>query len=535
MKELGDEGRIVFSALEVEWNANHLEMQAMIPRLAEVRRNFALNPSSENERAMQRIQEEALAIQERSGEILQRMDLLLELTDEDREAIDAMGRSGDEMPRYHREQLTVDDVSTNDRLDTLLARTYEGLLKLIPSTKLREYRELELDLPWGAGTSGIFSIVKGVVPEIENPSIHRFAQCVRTCDAFLSNDPAYDMFAGASLTPQIARLAHRIDVLSEIPGARKRIRSLWNGASNEVDSTMFELLVAAGCSVMGRSIEFLDPKGGKTPDLRCHDPYPLVIECKRKRVLTGYEINEEVIMRELFVKLDAGARSVGMWGTFSLHLEVEAQAALIDEIVECLLRREHLSGSRLSGSQSWGTWEYSELSRFAPIGARTRMYSPIMLEEIFDWNSDLPEWDGLVCRVKNHDESTTDTAEKPVGLRWVNTSEQAVKKRSWGPMSILGEAIEQIPPGEFGIVFIAHQEGARSTIADMRTFNFSAWLKEGALHSENVRVPFGRLFRMYPRALGHGRPDFIESSISFVADYGDDVLPEMFPGNVVAR
>lgn len=535
MKELGDEDKVAFAALEAEWKANHLEMQAIIPRLAEVRRNYALNPSDKTECAMQRVQEEALAIHERSDEILQRMDSLLELTDEDRDIIETVGRSGDETPRYYREQLTVDEVPTNDRMDVLLAGAYEELLKLIPSAKLREYRQLELDLPWGAGTSGTLSIVKGVVPEVENPSIHRFTQCIRTCDAFLSNDPVYNMFAGASLVPQIARLAHRLDVLSEIPGARKRIRSLWNGASNEVDSTMFELLVAAGCSVMGRSIEFLDPKGGKTPDLRCHDPYPLVIECKRKRALTGYEIKEEFIMRELFTKLDAGARNAGMWGTFSLHLGVEAQEAPVDEIVECLLRREHPLGSRSNGSRCWGTWEYSELSRLASIGARTLMYSPIMLDEIFDWNSDLAEWDGLVCRVENHEELTTDTAEKPVGLRWVNTSEQAVKKRSWGPMSILGEAIEQIPAGEFGIVFIAHQEGARSTIADMRTFNFAAWLKEGASHSANVRVPFGRLFRMYPRPLGHGRPDFIESSISFVADYGDGVLPGMFPGNVIVR
>ncbi|RDU97856.1 hypothetical protein [Trinickia dinghuensis] len=532
MRELDDEDRSALAALEAEWNANHLEIKAMLPRLAEVRRSFAQNPSDETERAMRQVEEDTLAIHERSAEILQRMQVLLEVTDAD---LESMGRSGEEMPRYHREQLTADQVPANDRVDLLLERTYEQLLKLLPGTKLREYRELELDLPWGAGTNGILSIVKGVVPEIENPRIHRFAQCIRTCDTFLSGSQTYDMFAGASLIPQIARLAHRIDVLSEIPGARKRIRSLWNGAPNEVDSTMFELLVAAGCSVMGRSIEFLDPKGGKTPDLRCHDPYPLVIECKRKRALTSYEIKEELIMRELFVKLDAGARSAGMWGTFSLNLSVEAQAAPIDEIVEYLLRCRHLLGSQPPETQPWGTWDYSELPHFKPIGVRTRMYSPIMLDEVFDWNSDLAEWDGLVCRVENHEESTTDAAEKPVGLRWVNTNEQAVKKRSWGPMSVLGEAIEQIPPGEFGAVFIANQEGARSAIADMRTFNFAKWIKEDASHSANIRVPFGRLFRMYPRPLEHGRPDFIESSISFIADYGDDELPKMFPGNVIVR
>ena len=162
------------------------------------------------------------------------------------------------------------------------------------------------------------------------------------------------------------------------------------------------------------------------------------------------------------------------------------------------------------------------------------MYSPVLLNALFAWNSDLAEWDGLVCRVGNHAESIVNIAEEPVGLLWVNSSEQAIKKRSWGPMSTLNEAIEQIPPGEFGIPFIAYQEGARSKIADMRTFNFTEWLK-GCSHPANIRVPLGRIFRLYPRPLEHGAPDFIESSMSFIPDYGDDVLPGMFPSTVIVR
>jgi hypothetical protein len=146
---------------------------------------------------------------------------------------------------------------------------------------------------------------------------------------------------------------------------------------------------------------------------------------------------------------------------------------------------------------------------------------------------DLAEWGGLVCRVRNHAESIVDVVEEPVGLLWANNSEQAIKKRSWGPMSTLDEAIEQIAPGEFGVPYFAYQEGARSAIADMRTFNFSE-LKECS-HPANIRVPLARIVRLYPRPLNHGAPDLIESSMSFIPDYADDSRPGLFPSTVIVR
>ncbi|MCA8275045.1 hypothetical protein LGN17_21400 [Burkholderia sp. AU30280] len=534
MKSLNDRDRDAFQALTAAADIAKGELSSIVPRIAEARRNFARNPSDETRRDLEQIEQQAALAHGRLHDIVGRMAALLELTDDEIQIIDSAGKTGDASPRYRREELTVDQVASDGQVDDLLARSYESLLRLMPASTLEEYPAAQSGAPWRERTDGLLSIVKGVVPESEYPPIHRFAQCIGVCRALLENDPGYDMFAGASLIPQIARLADRLDLLSQIPGATKRLRSLWRGPSKDVDSTMFELLVATGCAVAGRSVEFLEPLGGKTPDLRCHDPYPLVIECKRKRVLTEYEITEERVMRELFSKLEIGARKAGMWGTFSLHLSIESKNAPIDEIVTTLLQLRFAPYSDEAVTKRWGSAAYEESARLVDIGGPTRMYSPVLLNALFAWNSDLAEWDGLVCRVGNHAESIVNIAEEPVGLLWVNSSEQAIKKRSWGPMSTLNEAIEQIPPGEFGIPFIAYQEGARSTIADMRTFNFTEWLK-GCSHPANIRVPLGRIIRLYPRPLEHGAPDFIESSMSFIPDYGDDVLPGMFPSTVIVR
>ncbi|MRS98739.1 hypothetical protein GJQ57_08725 [Ralstonia pickettii] len=536
MKPLTDEVKSAWQALAATADAAQRELESIVPRIADARRAFAKNPRDEAAgRNLERVEAEGAAANGRLHDAVERMKELLDLTDEELEAIDAQGKTSDDPARYHRDELTADRVATDGQADVLLAHSFEKLLSVIPASTLAEYRALRSGVPWHRETDGLLSIVKGVRPESEHPQIHRFAQAIGECRAFLANDLSYDMFAGASLIPQIARLAERIEVLSDIPGATRRIKSLWRKPSSEVDATIFELLVAAGCAVKGRSVEFLDPSGsGKTPDLRCHDPYPLVIECKRKKVLTEYEIAEELAMRNLFRNLETAAREAGMWGTFSLRLAVESQKAPVDEIVSCLIRHRLAGGSEEYGDFPWGQVAYREAAPHAPIGCHTPMYSPTMLGAVFGWNSDLPEWDGLVCRVANHEESAIDLAEEPIGLLWVNSSEQAIKKRSWGPMTTLSEAIEQIPPGEFGIPYVAYQEGARSAIADLRTFNFTDWLKQCS-HPANIRVPLGRIIRLYPRPLGHGAPDFIESNVTFIPDYGDDVLPTLLPSSVVVR
>lgn len=534
MKSLNDDDKEMFHALEAKAATVKREFDSIMRRIADARRTFFQNPSDVARRQVEEAEEDGAIARDRLGVIVEEMSALLELTDEEREAIDAAEKTSDAPSRYRREELTAEQVSSDGQVEVVLERSFGRLLELIPESTLREFSKLESGTPWIKETDGLLSIVKGVVPESESPRIHRFAQSIIESHALLTNAPGYDMFAGASLIPQIARLADRLEMLLEIPGAMSRIQSLWRGPSGEVDSTMFELLVAAGCGANGRSIEFLAPQGGKTPDLRCHDPYPLVIECKRKRTLTNYEIHEESVMRKLFDMLDSGARKAGLWGTFSLHLSVEPQEAPVNEIVECLLQMRSTGSGSESVAYPWGTAAYMESDRLVKIGTHTRMYSPVMLKAIFSWNSDLADWDGLVCRVRNYEELVVDVAEEPVGLLWINDSERAIQKRSWGPMSTLNEAIKQIPPGEFGIPYIAYQEGARSEIADMRTFNFADWIKEYA-HSANIRVPLIRLIRLYPRPLEHGAPDFIESSISITAEYADDVLPEMFPSNVIVH
>lgn len=520
-----------FAALKREADEVRDELQLLIPQIAEARRAYFKLRDEKSSRALEAIQQRGGVLGDRFKDIVTRMQGAAGLSDEVLEAVERQGRTGDGVPRERREQLTVDKVDSSGYLQDLLASSFEHLVSLVDVHRIKEYAAAPPSRLIGQTGTIPLSLVRGIRPESEYPSIHRFGQAIEVAREFLEENPLYDHFAGAMLVPQIAQLAARLDALRDIPGASKRVKSLWRGPSGEVDSTIFELLVGAACALRGRAVEFLDTGSSKTPDLMCHDPYPMAIECKRKRSLSGYEIEEEKCMRALFERLEQAADQAGMWGRFVLVLSVEAQHAPVDDLVKCLMIQRYAGGDGRLVDYEWGTVGYYEAPARIDLAGPTRIYSPNMLQAGFGWNSDLAEFDGLICRVSNAQEAVTDCLERPLALLWSNHSQQALKKRSWGPMSVLNEALDQIPAGDFGIVYVAYQEGAREEMADRRTFGFAQWVKE-LTHRSEIRVPLCKLVRLYPRALAEGGPDLIESTMNFVADYSDDVLPALFPSRV---
>ncbi|MEG8016049.1 hypothetical protein [Sphingomonas sp. 22R3R2A-7] len=103
------------------------------------------------------------------------------------------------------------------------------------------------------------------------------------------------------------------------------------------------------------------------------------------------------------------------------------------------------------------------------LPASTKAYNPQMLHHAFDWDSDLPEWDGLICRVDTPEGVIVSQVSDPIALTWRNSSTIVVEKRSRPPTSLFGAATKQIRGGEIGIVYLAYNEGAREEIADRRS------------------------------------------------------------------
>jgi hypothetical protein len=290
------------------------ELQELIPDLAAARRTYFNSRSPETFDALKHIEERALALDSRVKLNLEQLESAIGITEKELGALQAKNRTGEAEARIHRGQLTAEEITPDGNIHEVLSRGLEGLLDKIGEKQLKAIRANEPPRLLPRLLKHPMSLVRGVRPETETSTTHRFSQSVLLAIDYLDGHAGYDPFAGAMLVPQLATLADKLQVLSEIPGANKRLRSLWKGPSSEFDSTVFELLVAARCSEMGRSVQFVQPQSSPTQDLMCDDPYPLAIECKRKRALSQYELEEERFMRSLFERIDAGARGEGMWG-----------------------------------------------------------------------------------------------------------------------------------------------------------------------------------------------------------------------------
>jgi hypothetical protein len=485
---------------------------------------------------MEHIQNAGSELAARHSALVEEMRRASGLPEDVLEEIDKPNIPGDRENLLLRRDLVEQTVAVTGLVDTYLAEAIDTLIRLLPSGWLQCDDQASHRLDALIKGDECLSLVKGLRPESEFPHLHRLRQMIRVSEDYQNGHLAYDHFAGATLVPQLVQLGMRLIHLEDVGGdVPARLRRLWEGNGASTDATAFELLVAAGCAEYGRNIEFLPETHEKSPDIRCHDPYPMVIECKRKRVLSNYELDEESAMRQLFMELAAETAKRGLQGRFDLRLTVELRQVSIKEIVASLVSQRLAPHPNRALSYPWGSVAYHHLPYRLKLPGVTRLYSPHMLMAVFGWNSDLPEWDGIVCRVDGGGEASVDEIKRPLALVWSNTSTAAAKKRAWSPLDLFGDAMSQIPPGEFAIIYLAYHEGAREEIADRRTRTFLHRMSEWE-HAASIRLPISFLVRLYPRPLDHGNPDLIENTVRLVsAVYGEPALFEDFPSAIFTR
>lgn len=519
-----------FSGLIAEAERLASEIKALLPRLAATRRAYFRSRTPEARAEMERVQALAEELNAQHGALRDDLRRASGLPEEILDAIEAPAPPRDRKDRLLRRDLVDEDVDTTGVVDDLLPEAIDRFMRVLPSGWLAA----DMDIPHRIETliegTACLSLVRGLRPESELSPLHRARQMLRVAQDFQNDHPAYDHFAGATLVPQLAQLGTKLPLLRNVGGeVAARQQRIPLGPSAGADAAIFELLVAARCAELGRSVEFISETHEASPDLRCHDPYPMVIECKRKRALSDYELAEEGVMRRLFLDLEREASAKGLVGRFELRLSVEAQLGPASEIVARMISQRLAAHPQRPVEYPWGSVAYHPMPRRVWLPGVTRLYSPNMLQAVFGWSSDLPEWDGIVCRVTGGGEAIVDQIQDPIALAWSNSSGKATHRRAWSPLDLFGDAMRQIPPGEFGIVYLAYQEGARQEIADRRIQRFLDRISEWE-HTSSIRVPISFLVRLYPRPLHHGQPDLIESTVRLCSDdYGEPRLFEEFP------
>lgn len=355
----------------------------------------------------------------------------------------------------------------------------------------------------------------------------RFAQMLLVCADHLAKRSELDFFEAPTLVCEVASLGTRLAELRELGSeALAKFRRLSAMPDDQVSSTVYELLVGTAGVRKGLSLEMLAPeKSRRTPEYRLHGiGVPASIECKRRLGLSQYERKEAAKVQTLYEAIRAPLADHHLSVEVRFSVEVAAVTPVdFSTVVASLLRGDT---DRRHASPPWGTVAVEPLPYSLDI-PRTRLFAPDYLARVFGWSCEGIEWDGLSCEVDPVDSILVHRVKNPRCLKWVSTSQIALLKKSRGVTSLWGRATQQIPSGDLGFVYIAYPESNRDSLADARTQEIkdacNRWV-----HRWSIRVGATFINRLYPRAMGVGMPDFIESTMPILAN-GDDYLLSTLP------
>jgi hypothetical protein len=419
----------------------------------------------------------------------------------------------DEPARWWKKDLSKEEVPILDWIENALHAGLEVLINRLSSSWWKAQQKLREAAGYESLSESV-ALYGGVSGNSAAPRVHRYAYALMLARDLMEKWERYDIYEGALLVPFIGALCTLLDPLREVKGGYEKLDQLRRAPSEEVDSRLYEIIVAARCASLGREVEFLEPSTDPTPDLRIHDlGFPAVVECKMQSRLSKRESQEFETMQRAFHALASVREKQGLVGTLTITsnkpLEEVGDAALVEAAMLC-------TGGIYpyqTIEEGWGTVSFAPLEPSLELAKPTRIYSPEFLEQVFDWNLENSQYDGICAIVKNNRAMTVGRAELPFCLKWLVEHEGALSRKARLLASNLSEAFSQIPVGEAGLVYLAYEETHRAPVADHRTQRFMDMVAEWKVRKRGINPQLIVLNRLYPGALPDGRPDLIESAM----------------------
>ena len=355
------------------------------------------------------------------------------------------------------------------------------------------------------------------------PALHKFANYLVAANHHIRKEPFLDTSTAARAIPQICSLGFSLETLKEVKGADTKLKQLFRAPGTETDSRIFELLVAAAFARMGHDVGFIEETAqAKTPDLRLYDkPVPMVIECKRKQPLNDYEHREFSVMREVFTLLHAERMELGLVGELAIEFKQEITNLSAADIVQSVRDMTTALSPYVVHEAEWGTLNL----RPGPVSQDlepTRLYSPDFLASVFGTDLELEEFDGICAVAENARFPEVERAELPFLFKWTSDSPDALQRKVQTIKTLWVEAVDQIPTGEMGLIYLAYEEGHRPSLADARTDAIRELSDTIYFKRSGIGVPMTVISRLYPNVVFEGRPDFIESTVPLAAGPWDN-------------
>ena len=224
---LGKLERAKFKSLLADAEVLRREMDALLPSLALARRSYAQSRSDVDQVEVNRVQRLAENLLERQTALSDEMVRVIGLSEQDLAELEKPIESLDSKNRLLRQDLDKSEVKTTGFVDRDLELAIENVERILP----RDWSAKQTDVPHRLerliSGSDCLSLVKGLRPESELSDLHRLRQMLRVGKDYLTNEPAFDHFAGALLVPQLTQLGTHLRFLKDVGGdVSARLRKL---------------------------------------------------------------------------------------------------------------------------------------------------------------------------------------------------------------------------------------------------------------------------------------------------------------------
>ena len=424
--------------------------------------------------------------------------------------------------RWHREDLTTQTVPQSRDIDEMLPQALENLLSVVsPSWWVRQ-QSLVNEEQRKTVTQPLLLCGRERWP-MGFPALHKFANYLLAARDHLAKEPFLDTYTAARAIASICTLGLSLEILRDVKGADSKLRDLYRKPDAATDSIIFELLVAAAFARMGHDVSFIDETPGKkTPGLRLYGkPMPIVIECKRRQPLNDYEKREFSVIREVFAQLCAERKELGLFGELTIDFTSEIVNLPAAGIIKSVRDVTDSLSPYAAKETQWGT------IRLRPVEVsqkfeRTRLYSPDFLERVFGTDLEMDEFDGICAVAANNSYPEVERAELPFLLKWTSNSPAAQARKLQTIKTLWVEAVNQIPTGEAGLIYLAYEEGHRPSLANARTDAIRELTKTIYFERRAIYISLTVVSRLFLNVVHEGRPDFIESSIPLAEGDNDN-------------
>ena len=330
----------------------------------------------------------------------------------------------------------------------------------------------------------------------------------------------------------LAAVCDRIDAMTRaVKGGTAKFHQMLRAPHEEVVNRVFELLVAARAAEKGRLVEFVDNGAEPTPDLRINDfDFPLALECKFLNRWSTTDRKEGEVIQTVFRAICENYR-----GKISAVVELTIAKRICDVRADKVCGDIAQQLDRLipfgTCESAWGSLTVRALDPEIEWAIPTRIYGPLFLKEVFQWEPDTGEWDGICAWIVNSDALIAQRVKLPLGLKWRLSNQADEWAKSRDVMRSLQEAAQQIPVGEAGGLHVGFEDIHRNGLADMRTKRIIERLPKFWHRKRGVNIQYIVANRIYARAMPDGRPDLIESSIPASIEE-EGIWVDLLPTNV---